>query len=68
MLNLKEFSLPISVGVLLGLLVATYVGPETEEGYAVLILVPALVCYVTWRLGSLLLKGFRRSASRPNEG
>jgi hypothetical protein len=68
MLNLKEFSLPISVGVLLGLVLATYVGPETEEGYAVLILVPALVSYVIWRVGSLLLKGLRRSSwtgSRP---
>lgn len=60
---LKEMSLPVSIGVILGILVATYVGPETEEGYAVLILLSALVSYVVSRLGAMLLKGLRRNSS-----
>jgi hypothetical protein len=62
MLNLKEISLPVGIGVILGILVATYVRPETEEGYAVLILLSALVSYVVARLSALLLKSLRRSS------
>ena len=64
MLHLKELGLPVSIGILLGILLATYVRPETEEGYAVLILLSALVAYVVSRLGALLLKVLHSSTTK----
>ena len=61
MLNLKELSLPVGIGVIFGVILATYVGPETDEGYAVLILLTSLVCWVVWQIASLILKGLRRN-------
>ena len=60
MLNLKELSLPVGIGMILGVVVATYVSPETDEGYAVLILLFGLVSYVVWQIAALVLKGFRK--------